>query len=413
MAIIEVIQYEGDKNTLVYRYPNTEFNTLSQLIVHESQKAVFFKNGQMLDVMEPGKYTLHTGNIPLLNKLINLPTGGCITIPMSNVYFVNTALALNYKWGTTSKTRVMDNHYHLLLEIGASGILGLKVVNPQILLEKIVGTELELTADTCLEYFRENVSARVKEYLAKIMQKPEMDFLMIEMFLNDFSLAVKEKLQEIFQDVGVELYNFVVGTISIPDDQYQVIIRGQQELQAAEYDKKLRRIQAESNAESGIIEAQGRAKSMQIEGYNWIDIQVAEILKTYVGNPGFGQNPTNTLSQVPMALAFGNMLKDNVEPLMNIGFSTPPLNFNNISDMKKGQSDLDTDNIFGNFDNTPFSNIEPEDDNESNTDVSGFSLNADTEEMLEKLSLMKKMLDKKLITQEQYDTKVEEILRRI
>ena len=236
---------------------------------------------------------------------------------------------------------------------------------------------------------------------------------MIEMFLNDFSLAVKEKLQEIFQDVGVELYNFVVGTISIPDDQYQVIIRGQQELQAAEYDKKLRRIQAESNAESGIIEAQGRAKSMQIEGYNWIDIQVAEILKTYVGNPGFGQNPTNTLSQVPMALAFGNMLKDNVEPLMNIGFSTPPLNFNNISDMKKGQSDLDTDNIFGNFDNTPFSNIEPEDDNESNTDVSGFSLNADTEEMLEKLSLMKKMLDKKLITQEQYDTKVEEILRRI
>ena len=412
MAIIEVIQYEGDKNTLVYRYPNTEFNTLSQLIAHESQKAVFFKNGQMLDVMEPGKYTLHTGNIPLLNKLINLPTGG-VSQFQCQVYFVNTALALNYKWGTTSKTRVMDNHYHLLLEIGASGILGLKVVNPQILLEKIVGTELELTADTCLEYFRENVSARVKEYLAKIMQKPEMDFLMIEMFLNDFSLAVKEKLQEIFQDVGVELYNFVVGTISIPDDQYQVIIRGQQELQAAEYDKKLRRIQAESNAESGIIEAQGRAKSMQIEGYNWIDIQVAEILKTYVGNPGFGQNPTNTLSQVPMALAFGNMLKDNVEPLMNIGFSTPPLNFNNISDMKKGQSDLDTDNIFGNFDNTPFSNIEPEDDNESNTDVSGFSLNADTEEMLEKLSLMKKMLDKKLITQEQYDTKVEEILRRI
>lgn len=94
MAIIEVIQYEGDKNTLVYRYPNTEFNTLSQLIVHESQKAVFFKNGQMLDVMEPGKYTLHTGNIPLLNKLINLPTGG-VSQFQCQVYFVNTALALN------------------------------------------------------------------------------------------------------------------------------------------------------------------------------------------------------------------------------------------------------------------------------------------------------------------------------
>lgn len=62
MTLIDVITYDGDNNTLVYKYPHSEFNTLSQLIVHESQEAVFFKNGQMLDSFGPGKYPLHTGN---------------------------------------------------------------------------------------------------------------------------------------------------------------------------------------------------------------------------------------------------------------------------------------------------------------------------------------------------------------
>lgn len=70
MTLIDVITYDGDNNTLVYKYPHSEFNTLSQLIVHESQEAVFFKNGQMLDSFGPGKYPLHTGNIPLTLKKI-------------------------------------------------------------------------------------------------------------------------------------------------------------------------------------------------------------------------------------------------------------------------------------------------------------------------------------------------------
>ena len=171
MALIDVIKYEGSRDILIYRYPNTEFNTMSQLVVHESQEAVFFKNGRMLDVFRPGKYTLHTKNIPLLNKVINLPFGGESPF-QCEVYFVNKAIALNYKWGTMSKTRVMDNKFHILLEIGACGTLGLRVVNPRELLWKIVGTESELTAEACLNFFRENVSAKVKEYLANVMIFP-------------------------------------------------------------------------------------------------------------------------------------------------------------------------------------------------------------------------------------------------
>lgn len=232
MTLIDVITYDGDNNTLVYKYPHSEFNTLSQLIVHESQEAVFFKNGQMLDSFGPGKYPLHTGNIPLVSKLLNLPSGG-VSPFRCEVYFVNKALALNYRWGTMSKARVMDNTYNLLLEIGASGTLGLKVIDPRMLLSKIVGTEGELKAEDCLNYFRENVSTKVKEYLARVMKKQGMNFLLLDTYLSDFSVAVRERLQETFNDVGVEIYNFVIGTISIPDEQYQVILEGQQDIQKA------------------------------------------------------------------------------------------------------------------------------------------------------------------------------------
>ena len=68
MALFEVIKYEGDNSTFVWKHPCEDFNTLSQLIVHETQEAILFKNGQALDLFKAGNYTLHTKNIPILNK---------------------------------------------------------------------------------------------------------------------------------------------------------------------------------------------------------------------------------------------------------------------------------------------------------------------------------------------------------
>ena len=76
MAVIDVIKYEGDNSTFIWKHPREDFNKLSQLIVHESQEALFFMNGQALDLFGPGRYPLESQNIPLLNKLVKIPTGG-------------------------------------------------------------------------------------------------------------------------------------------------------------------------------------------------------------------------------------------------------------------------------------------------------------------------------------------------
>jgi hypothetical protein len=79
---VQVIQYEGDNSTFVWKSPIEDFNTLSQLIVHESQEAVLFMDGQALDLFGPGRHTLETQNIPLLSRLLNLVGGGCQSVPL-------------------------------------------------------------------------------------------------------------------------------------------------------------------------------------------------------------------------------------------------------------------------------------------------------------------------------------------
>jgi membrane protease subunit (stomatin/prohibitin family) len=74
--IADVIKYEGDNTTFIWKSPIEDFNTMTQLIVHESQEAVFYMNGQALDTFPPGRHTLETQNIPLLRGALEKPTTG-------------------------------------------------------------------------------------------------------------------------------------------------------------------------------------------------------------------------------------------------------------------------------------------------------------------------------------------------
>lgn len=424
MAFIDVIEYTGDNDTLVYKYPHSDFSTMSQLIVRETQTAILYKDGKMLDEFKPGKYTLHTGNIPLLSKLVNLPFGG--TSPFQcDVYFINKAIALNYKWGTKTKTKVMDMQYHLLLDIGASGVMGLRVKDPYTLMRKIVGTQSGLRAETCFEYFREEVSARVKQYLAAVMKKPEMDFLLLETYLSDFSAAVKSQLAPLFSDIGVELYNFIIATINVPDEQYAVITQGQIRLQEAWYNNQVKKMNAQGDSDVDVIRSQGRAKSRQIEGYNWADERIAEITKIYASNSQLVENPANMIAQAPMTIAFANMLSGNVEKIMDHPFSNPGLNFSggaNMFGQNQGQQ-MGMPGMSGmGFAGAMEEDISPAGDMETQympyeqprasaePDLSTSELMEDLKKRIEQA---KWMYDNGFIGEEEYNAKKKEIMDRI
>ncbi len=96
MAILDVIKYEGGNDTFVWKHPAEDFSTKSQLIVHETQEAVFFKNGQALDLFAAGRHTLDTQNIPLISKFVNLPFGG-VSPFHCEVYFVNKVVSMDIR----------------------------------------------------------------------------------------------------------------------------------------------------------------------------------------------------------------------------------------------------------------------------------------------------------------------------
>ena len=94
--IADVIKYEGDNSTFVWKHPCEDFNSLTQLIVHESQEAIFFMNGQALDTFGPGRYTLETQNIPKIGGLLNI-TGDEKPFHCE-VYFINKTVQMAVKW---------------------------------------------------------------------------------------------------------------------------------------------------------------------------------------------------------------------------------------------------------------------------------------------------------------------------
>ncbi len=105
-GLASVIKYEGDNETLVWKHPIEDFSMGSQLIVHESQEAIFFRDGQTLDLFGLGRYTLETQQLPILEKLYSLPTDTEETFH-SEVYFINKTVQMAVKWGTPDKIRCL------------------------------------------------------------------------------------------------------------------------------------------------------------------------------------------------------------------------------------------------------------------------------------------------------------------
>lgn len=223
-GLASVIKYEGDNETLVWKHPIEDFNFGSQLIVHESQEAIFFRDGQALDLFGPGRYTLETQQLPLLEKLYKLPTDTEGTFH-SEVYFINKAVQMAIKWGTPDKIRFIDPLTSVPLEIGASGALNLQVENSRKLIVKMVGTQKGIAWDDRENFtrsvqssFRPLIANTVKQYLPAIIKEQQIDLLEIDERVNEISALLHEKLLPGFEEYGLTLPQFYVTHVVLPEE---------------------------------------------------------------------------------------------------------------------------------------------------------------------------------------------------
>ena len=303
--IADIIKYEGDNTTFIWKHPCEDFNTLTQLIVHESQEAIFFMNGQALDLFGPGRHTLETQNIPLIGKALNMPTGGKTPFHCE-VYFINKTEQMSIKWGTDSKVQYMEPTYNFPLSIGASGEMSLRAEDSRKLLLKLVGTENYLTQAKLTSFFRSFLMTRVKSYIAQVMKTNAISIFEIDENLTVFSDAIKNLLVKDFAEYGVALERFFVTNIVKPDgdamyEKFKSLhFRQYADIAEAKLRQQTDLIYAETEAQKVIIDSKAQATKRAQEGYTYSQERGFDVAEKVAQNEAVGEF-TN------MGVGFGTM----------------------------------------------------------------------------------------------------------
>lgn len=387
LKFLDVINYEGGNDVLVWKHPCEDFNTGSHLIVHESQEAIFMCNGQVLDTFGPGRHDLKTENIPLLRHLLNIPTGG-VSPFHCEVYYINKSIPMDLKWGTPDQVIAMDPQFHILIHAGANGGMGIQIGDGKKFLVSFNGTNREFTTESLVSYFREMIVTRVKSQLTTLLS--QVSFTVANAHLNEMSAAMHEVLGEEMSEFGVKLVKFFVSGIRLADEDYQKIQS------------------ALSEASALGISSMAEKQRMDLLGYNWADEKMAEIAKEYAQNPGSANNVGGMMAQMPLAFGFGQMLRGTAKPLLDQAFSQQPKAFGQPPAAPAASPFTPPPSPFGAAPNP----LRPK-TAESASAAPAPSAAPAQEDPVAVLQKLKNMLDAGLIPQEVYDRKMQEVLSRM
>jgi len=212
---IEVIEWlDASNNTLVYRFPvkDQEIKNGAQLIVRESQAAVFVSEGQIADLFPPGRYSVDGGNTPILSKRGAWKYG--FNSPFkAEVYFVNTKQFTDLKWGTPNPIMMRDTDFGMV-RLRAFGIYSIRVADPKAFIKEIAGTNAHFVTEDIEGQLKRTLVGGFSDGLG------ESKIAALDLASNYDELAkfTREKLNEEFKTLGLELTKFVIENISLPPE---------------------------------------------------------------------------------------------------------------------------------------------------------------------------------------------------
>ena len=326
-----VIKWEANNDTFVWKHPIEDFNLGSQLIVHQSQEALFFRDGQALDLFRAGRYTLETHNIPRLNDFYKLPEGSDVALH-TEVYFINKTVQTGIKWGTPSRVRIIEPASGIPIEIGARGSFNLEVVDSAKLILRLVGTASDFSqnevvnggAAYSVDYMRgkfaDMIVMNVTSLLGRVITENKLNVLTIDNMMSDISRILGNAINAELLEYGLQIPQgqfYVTGILTPDDDPNYIRLKKQyvtasldvrdEHIAAAKAEAASARIVAERKAESDlriheaqtdievariraqgvadsakiiaggasqstVISAQGEAERIKLEGRAYVDI---------------------------------------------------------------------------------------------------------------------------------------------
>ena len=321
MRIVDVVHYQGTPDYLIWKFPEENFNTQSRLQVPLGQEAIFFSNGQAMDVFGPGEYTLTTDRIPLLADFIKKHISGGVDMYQSQVYYINKAEALSMKWGTPDKVMIQPNG--VPMKLGAGGDMSLQVTDSAVFLLKLGANNLD--KEHFVAQMREKLNTKIGDYLANTVADLNVDIFDLDKYRMEFSAKLQEMLAADFEIYGVSLLQFNVSRFVLPEDDpnYQNMLKNRAdkvnaldakkiendrkmvELEGAkdrmEIENEMKRRSTEADADAmetwelrkaeiaakrQIMEAEAMKAKRELEGYTYQEEQSYNIAKTFADKQG-------------------------------------------------------------------------------------------------------------------------------
>ena len=221
VIFLEILEwFDKTGKDMVHRLPQEGSGDIkfgAQLIVRESQAAVFFYKGKVVGVFGPGRHTLKTLNIPVLTKIASLPWG--MESPLrAEVYFINLKTFTDLKWGTRDPVAFKDNELGLV-RLRAFGVFNLQVVQPALFINRLVGTQGKYTTESVEEYLNRVIVSRFNDYMGEKIDS----LLELPSKYDELSQGLVEKVQDDFSHFGIQLTHLYINSITPPPEVQQAI----------------------------------------------------------------------------------------------------------------------------------------------------------------------------------------------
>lgn len=219
--IIDVVEAPNQgPNEVVVRVPqygSGDFRLGSQVIVRESQRAVFYRDGKSLDLFDPGRHTITTANLPILSGLLRLGTGGN-NIFTAEVYFVNMREFTDLKWGTPQPISLRDSDLGLV-RLRAFGQYTMQVGDPKRFVDQIVGTQGLYETPQIEDYLRGVVISRLTDVLGTNMTS----IFDLPQLYDEIGAAARAAVQDDFLALGIALKQFMIVSINPTEETAKAI----------------------------------------------------------------------------------------------------------------------------------------------------------------------------------------------
>lgn len=221
MAVLDLIQVPDERSDeMVHRLPehgSGEFRLGSQLVVRESQRAIFVRDGKALDTFGPGRHTLSTNNIPLLTRLIGLPFGG--TSPFTaEAFFVSTREFTDLKWGTPQPLLYRDAELSMV-RLRAFGTYSMRVADPALFVGQVVGAQAAFKTGAIDDFLRTIIIGEFNDVLGEV----STSILDIQGMTREIADTVRTALGDDFSRLGLQMSTFQISAITPPEDVQKLI----------------------------------------------------------------------------------------------------------------------------------------------------------------------------------------------